>query len=58
MGVDLQGATAVIDADAWPKRLNRELRRLAEEEGITEFVICPLWTIEMSGNGSALNGCP
>ena len=39
IGVDLQGATAVIDADAWPKGLNRELRRLAEEEGVTEFVI-------------------
>ena len=38
-GIDLQGATAQIDADAWPKGLNRELRRLAEEEGVTEFVI-------------------
>jgi glutamate synthase domain-containing protein 3 len=38
-GVDLRGATAVIDADAWPKGLNRELRRLAEEEGVTEFVV-------------------
>jgi methylamine---glutamate N-methyltransferase subunit B len=38
-GVDLQGATAVIAADAWPKGLNRELRRLAEEEGVKEFVI-------------------
>ncbi|HSS59098.1 MAG TPA: hypothetical protein VLK59_13880 [Solirubrobacteraceae bacterium] len=39
VGVDLQGTTATIDADAWPKGLNRELRRLAEEEGVTEFVI-------------------
>ena len=38
-GVDLQGTTASINADAWPKGLNRELRRLAEEEGVTEFVI-------------------
>ena len=38
-GVDVQGATAVIDADAWPKGLNRELRRMAAEDGIREFVI-------------------
>ena len=38
-GVEIEGTTAVVDADAWPSRINRELRRLVEEEGVREIIV-------------------